>query len=77
MEELKKQLQTAKINKVSENIVKNKEIIKKQEMENKDEVNFDLWPEITKAYVKDEDEDEEKNVFSEDLDNNDVIDLHL
>lgn len=80
MEEIKKNLQTAKINKVSQLIVENKkniDIIKKEENENKEmEVDFDLWPEINKAYVK-EDDNNENDILSEDYDHNEVIDLHI
>lgn len=81
MEKIRKNLQSTKINKVSEILVKNKEniiLLKKQEMDNKDmEVDFDLWPEINKAYVKEDDENNDNNLLSEELDHNEVIDLHL
>lgn len=81
MEEIRKNLQGVKINKVSEIIVKNKEnsiLLKKQENEHKEmEVDFDLWPEINKAYVKDEDEAIDRQMLSEELDHNEVIDLHI
>lgn len=82
LQEIKKNLQAPKINKVSEIINKNKEnsiLHKKQEYENKEmEVDFDLWPEINKAYVKDDDENvNENNLLSEELDQNEVIDLHI
>ncbi len=80
-EQIRKNLQAPKMNKVSEIILKNKEnntLEKKLENEHKEmDVDFDLWPEINKAYVKDDDEDNENNLLSEELDQNDVIDLHL
>lgn len=81
MQEIKNNLQTTKINKVSEIINRNKENInlhKKLEIENNNmEVDFDLWPEINKAYVKDDEEANDNNLLSEELDQNEVIDLHL
>jgi len=81
MEDIRKNLQSTKINRVSEIIMKNKDNInlqKKQQNDDKEmEVDFDLWPEINKAYVKDDNDANENNLLSEELDHNEVIDLHI
>ncbi len=84
MEEIRKNLQATKINKFSEIINKNKEnfaLHKKIENENNNmevDVDFDLWPEINTAYVKDDDDEvEDNNLLSDELDQNEVIDLHI
>jgi hypothetical protein len=44
----------------------NDELIKKEE-DKKNEIEFDLWPEINKEYVKDDDSDENED-FENDID---------
>ncbi len=52
-------------------------MIKKEENENKEiEEGFDLWPDINKAYVKDDDNNE-NDILIDDYDHNEVIDLHI
>ncbi len=71
-EEIKNQLQTFKVNKKSEKMVNkkiNNELMKKEE-DKKNEIEFDLWPEINKEYVKDFDSGD-----NEDFEND--IELHI
>lgn len=81
LEELKKQMQGNKINKVSEMIIQQKinnfQQTKRDDEDKEGEVDFNLWPEITKAYVKEDEESQTKEFFNHFSEQNEEVKLNL